>query len=125
MPYSKNCDSYKWNVEKSITADELISRHNIYKQYGTLRVSLNAIEFSTPTEKDNFTAFVYSDSGFRFISKIFTSINCDSNIELTNVFPKVDWTREWTVEEILADYGYTEKEIKEVMDDLANFKGMD
>ena len=41
------------------------------------------------------------------------------------VFPKVDWTRSWTVEEILKDYGYTEGEIKEVMEDLKNFKGMD
>ena len=40
-------------------------------------------------------------------------------------FPKVDWTHPWTVEEILADYGYTEDEIKEVMEDLKNFKGMD
>ena len=39
--------------------------------------------------------------------------------------PKVDWTRSWTVEEILKDYGYTEDEIKEVMEDLKNFKGMD
>ena len=29
------------------------------------------------------------------------------------------------VEEILKDYGYTEDEIKEVMEDLKNFRGMD
>ena len=39
-------------------------------------------------------------------------------------FPKVDWTRSWTVEEILKEYGYTNEEIKEVMEDLKNFKGM-
>ena len=54
-----------------------------------------------------------------------TAVNCDSAIVLGKVFPKVDWTRAWTVEEILADYGYTETEIAEVIADLENFKGME
>ena len=29
--------------------------------------------------------------------------------------PKVDWTKEWTDEEILKDYGYTDEEIKELL----------
>ena len=49
----------------------------------------------------------------------------DTLTEITYWFPKVDWTRSWTVEEILKDYGYTEDEIKTVMTDLDNFKGMD
>ena len=52
-------------------------------------------------------------------------MNIDGTVTYDRVFPKVDWTRSWTVEEILADYGYTEDEIKEVMEDLKNFKGMD
>jgi uncharacterized protein (DUF433 family) len=40
------------------------------------------------------------------------------------LFPKVDWTRTWTVEEILADYNYTEDEIKAIIKDLSKFKGM-
>jgi hypothetical protein len=44
---------------------------------------------------------------------------------LYKVFPKVDWTRSWTVEEILKEYGYTQKEIEEVLNDLVNYKGME
>jgi hypothetical protein len=57
----------------------------------------------------------------------------DSWVSFNYWFPKVDWTRAWTVEEILADYGYTEEEIAEVMADLdslgpdgkAKYKGME
>lgn len=42
---------------------------------------------------------------------------------LKKFLPKVDWARPWTVEEILIEYNYIE-EIKEVMEDLKNFKGM-
>ena len=122
LPYSKKTNSYKWNVEQSVDGKFIIDNtavdfHNT--------VSLEMITFDNKSKRDNFSKFIYSADGFRFISKLFTAINCDSRFELTKVFPKVDWTREWTVEEILADYGYTEKEIKEVMDDLVNFKGMD
>ena len=44
---------------------------------------------------------------------------------LKSAFPKVDWTRSWTVEEILKDYGYTDLEIENIMNDLDNFRGMD
>ena len=40
-------------------------------------------------------------------------------------FPKVDWSRAWTVEEMLKDYDYTEEEIKKVMEDLKNYKGIE
>ena len=52
-------------------------------------------------------------------------MNIDSWAGAEKYMPKVDWTRSWTVEEILKDYGYTEDEIKTVMEDLKNFKGMD
>ena len=68
---------------------------------------------------------MYSTNGFRFFAKVFVAANKDSTIPLSGLLPKVDWTRSWTVEEILADYGYTPDEINEVMDDLKNYKGMD
>ena len=46
-------------------------------------------------------------------------------VDIKKVLPKVDWTRSWTVEEILKDYGYTKLEIKDIMEDLKNFKGQD
>ena len=59
------------------------------------------------------------------MSKIFTAVNADSYVVPSKFTPKVDWTRSWTVEEILAEYNYTEEEIKEVMNDLVNFKYME
>ena len=51
--------------------------------------------------------------------------NKDGGTALGKYLPKVDWTRSWTVEEILKDYGYTDIEIENIMADLDNFKGMD
>ena len=82
------------------------------------------VKFNTEVEKQNAVNFMYSVDGFRFISKLFRALNTDSTLPLERFFPRVDWTRAWTVEEILADYGYTQKEIAEVMADLPNFKGM-
>ena len=52
-------------------------------------------------------------------------MNADSYCHVKRFLPKVDWTRPWTVEEILKEYGYTQKEIEEVINDLTNFKGME
>ena len=92
---------------------------------GTYEISFYGVKFNTTTEFDNFIKLIYSSTGFKFLSKVMTSLNVDSFIALNKFLPKVDWTRSWTVEEILKDYGYTEDEIKEVMEDLKNFKGMD
>ena len=120
LAYSKNTDEYKWNVEKSI---DLLDLANEFKGY--TKANKYHVDFASEIEKNNFVKFMYSANGFRFFSKIFTAVNVDSTKPLSKLLPKVDWTREWTVEEILADYGYTAKEIKEVMDDLVNFKGME
>lgn len=95
------------------------------KEKGEIYFLGNCFVFNTEEEKQNMSKLIYSYNGFRFFSKLFTAMNVDGRTKLNKVFPKVDWTRSWTVEEILADYGYTEDEIKEVMEDLKNFKGMD
>jgi lipoate synthase len=127
LPYSKQVDSYKWNVEKSITLDELIERHNSKraKKAGVVEYGQQTITFNTEVEKTNLSNLMYSTTGFRFFGKLFTAVNVDSRFKLSKLFPKVDWTRAWTVEEILADYGYTAEEIAEVIADLKNFKGME
>ena len=130
MPYSRTNMQYKWNVEKSVDAAYLIAnqgkhRSNKYDKEAINGLTVNSIEFKTPKEKENFSNFVYSEEGFRFISKVFTAVNCDGLVKEGKVFPKVSWERKWTVEELLREYEYTEQEIQEVMDDLKNFKGMD
>lgn len=110
--------TYKWNYLKSLVKEDLhIARKN--------ELTVATCIFNTESEKNNFVKFVYSKDGYKFMCKIFTAINVDSYIPISKYGPKVDWKREWTVEEILADYGYTEEEIKEVMDDLNNFKYME
>ena len=128
LPLGIDNDMYRWNIEKSINNKKLLDNHmpQCYKKMGVTRVTFSAINFNTEIEKDNFVEFIYSRDGFRFISKIFTAVNIDSGTyPLDKVFPKVDWTRSWTVEEILKDYGYTDLEIENIMADLDNFKGMD
>jgi hypothetical protein len=95
------------------------------KEKGEIYFLGNCYVFNTALEKTNLSNFIYSKNGFRFISKIFTAMNVDGRQSIKNVMPKVDWTRAWTVEEILEDYGYTETEIAEVMADLENFKDME
>ena len=126
LPYSKTCETYRYNVLKNITNEEIFEsskalRKGVYDGW----LSITGILNKTKIEKDNQVAFMYSKNGFRFLAKIFTACNVDGTLNFGKVFPKVDWTRSWTVEEILADYGYTEDEIKTVMADLDNFKGMD
>lgn len=116
LPYSRTCTTYNWNVNNVGTMESLPAMTN------NTQLSVSNCIFNTAVEKQNFVKFVYDN--FKFMSKIFTALNCDGTVH-SIAFPKVDWTRSWTVEEILKDYGYTEDEIKAVMADLDNFKGMD
>lgn len=123
----KKSAPYIWNKLKQFTAQEFVNKYNSGRAIrgGYIEVQFYGVTFNSEAECTNFVDFVYSNIGHKFISKIFTSINTDGGIALTNIFPKVDWNHPWTVEEILRDYNYTEEEIIEVMNDLDNFKGMD
>ena len=125
MPYKKDCISYKINFNLLTDHNEFLANSAKSEQALGNAGDFSIIEFATEVEKNNFTAFVYSENGFRFMSKIFTAVNADSYVVPSKFTPKVDWTRSWTVEEILAEYNYTEEEIKEVMNDLVNFKYME
>lgn len=59
--------------------------------------------------------------GFRFLSMQFDAMSSDF-AQYRNVFPKVDWTRSWTVQEILKEYNYTNEEIDLVMEELKKYK---
>lgn len=125
LPYSKSCETYRYNVLKNISNTEIFeSRKALRKGVYDGWLSITGILNKTKAEKDNQVAFIYSENGFKFLSKIFTACNVDGTLNLGKIFPKVDWTRSWTVEEILKEYNYTDEEIKEVMEDLKNFKGM-
>jgi hypothetical protein len=123
LAYSKTTDEYLWNVLESVDNNSLSVTSKSTSTPG--KMNKYVVKFHTAVEKQNAVNFIYSANGFRFISKVFKALNTDSTLPLERFFPKVDWTRSWTVEEILADYGYTQKEIDEVMADLDNFKGME
>ena len=125
LAYKKDIPVYKYNYGL-INNTELFEARKATrngKYDGWLHVA--GITFNTEIEKDNLVKFIYSEDGFRFISKVFTAMNIDGTINAGKVFPKVDWTHSWTVEEILKDYGYTDIEIENIMEDLNNFRGMD
>ena len=72
------------------------------------------IFFNSKNEKDNFTDFWYRNGKNGLMHKLIKGLNKSSGtIELA--IPRVDWTRKWTDEEILKEYGYTEEEIKEIL----------
>ena len=125
LPYSKDCLSYKVNVEHTVSPAVLVASSAKSEQALGNVGDFTLVQFGTESEQANITNFMYSANGFRFLSKVFTAMNVDSYCTTARFLPKVDWTRSWTVEEILADYGYTQKEIDEVMADLDNFKGME
>ena len=112
----KNSATYRWNIE------EIGDMNSLPGSDGQFFVS--NLEFASDIEKKNLVKFVYYGDEAKFVQKIFTALNCDGNVHSIAI-PKVDWTHPWTVEEILTDYGYTEDEIKKVMEDLKKFKGME
>ena len=126
LAYSKSTDEYKWNVLKSITLEDLADEFagKVTFRKGTA-LNKYVITFDTEVENTNIVNFIYSKDGFRLMSKIATAINVDSTVDINKVLPKVDWSKPWTVEEILIDYGYTTEEIAKVMTSLDNFRGME
>ena len=125
LPYTKEAAGYKVNIGRTITHDELIAMSAKSEQANGNVGDFILTQFNTELEQNNITDFLYSRDGSRFFAKVLVAMNADSYCHVKKFLPKVDWTRSWTVEEILKDYGYTEDEIKAVMADLDNFKGMD
>lgn len=121
LPYTMNCLSADYNMNKATkqrVIDESAKSEQALGHVGKFYL----IAFNTEKEKTNFANFMYSDNGFRFFSKLFTALNVDSSLPFSKFMPKVDWTKPQTVESILAEYGYTQDEIDEVMADLPNYK---
>lgn len=77
--------------------------------------------FKTEREKDNFVKWWYSaelagrnpKSGLASI--LLAGLNKPTDCPFDQAIPNVDWSREWTDEEILKDYGYPNEEIKNIL----------
>ena len=126
LPYSKKTNSYMWNVEYSIDSSYIINNCNKKraKEAGKYEVCFYAYTFKTQAEKDNITNYMYSEDGFRFTAMLCEAMNSDGSVNFERLMPKVDWSRPWSVEEILIEYGLTEIEIKEILNDLNKFDYM-
>lgn len=121
LPYAKRSITTRYNFNE-LTKEQVIAESSPSIQKLGKAGDFYLINFNTEKEKQNIINFMYSDNGFRFMSKIFTALNTDSSIPLDKFMPKVDWIKLQTVESILKEYGYTEDEIEEVMADLPNYK---
>ena len=100
--------TYKWNVHKQFIED------NVCWDKTNCRWADSFYEFSTELERDNFTDFWYRGGKNGLMNKLIKGLNKSSgSVELA--IPRVDWSRPWTDEEILKEYGYTEEEIKEIL----------
>lgn len=125
LPYSKDCVQYKWNVEESIDASWVEQKYACKSGGKSGQTSLFVIYLDSATEKQALVNLLYGDVGFKFTQKLWTAINVDSYCMPNKYLPKVKLHTGITWEEILTDYGYTQKEIAEVMADLVNYKGME
>ena len=88
--------------------------------------------FSTEKERDNFTKWFHSaelngkDRLSGLSSILLWCMHKSTACPFNYAIPYVDWNKEWTDEEILKDYGFTDKEIKEVLsipNEYLNIKG--
>ena len=100
------------NINKSVEPKDI--------SFGTqgdkgFRAQYGFISFNSDIEKNNFTEFYYRNGKNGLMHKLIKGLNKSSgSIELA--IPRVDWSHPWTDEEILKEYGYTEEEIKEILE---------
>ena len=80
---------YKYEINNNlISYSEAVDKYGMHDKYGR-EFAADAIELNSVNEKLNIAAFIYSKDGFRFISKIATSINCDLTVNINKYLPKV------------------------------------
>lgn len=103
-----------WN-KQTRTSKEVLPL--IIKEYADrgLMVRGQFIFFKTMQEKNNFTEFWYEGGKDNLMNKLIKGLNKDSS-PVNLAIPRVDWSHPWTDEEILKEYGYTEEEIKEILE---------
>ena len=124
LAYSKDTAPYSIN-NNILTYAQAAKAYGLKNDKSKRLFDAGFVHFKSLVEKQNIVSFMYSVLGFKFIAKVLSATNTDSWLDIDKFMPKVDWTRTWTVEEILKEYGYTETEIVDVMADLENFKDME
>ena len=114
---SRDCsEEYIWNVCKP---DCAVDRCFVKVSSGNINQIFTI--FASEREKDNFVNWWYSaerngknpKSGLASI--LLAGLNKPTDCPFDQAIPNVDWTRSWTDEEILKDYGYSDSEIREIL----------
>ena len=116
LPYSDNSMTNLYNKNR-IDKQYVIDRGAKSEQARGFVGDFILIIFNTEQEKENITAFIYSKEGFEFMSKLFRALCRDGITSCKKFMPKVDWSRPWTPEQVLREYGYSEDEIRAALDD--------
>lgn len=108
----RRINSFKQTIQETI--DNQISKGRKGSLW-LVQFAFNSIE-----ERTNAYNFIFSSRGSRFCNMLVTSMCRDNYHDRDHRiwFPKVDWSRAWTVEEILENYNYTPDEIINVLNEI-------
>lgn len=123
-PYANSrCRYYVWNFLKP---DMRVQ--DCFEPVGLAgNISQTITHFQSELEKNNFLKWWHSaELGGRYCKSglsniLLRALNKPTSCPFDFIIPRIDWTREWTDEEILKDYGYSNEEIEEILhynDDL-------
>lgn len=100
---TKNCLDYTWNIENICDYSKFPKSTGAQAIFST---------FKTNAERENIISWWYQS---KIASDLVCGLNRQSLSESYAFLPKVDWTRPWTDEQILKDYGYSDEEITEIL----------
>ena len=106
--------TYNWNNRLKSEQELMPYILRTYEDRGQM-VCGQFIFFSTEEEKKNFTDFWYRNGISGLMHKLIKGMHKSSGT-IDTAIPRVDWSHPWTDEEILKEYGYTEEEIKEILE---------
>lgn len=106
---TRDCFDYIYNC-----SNEDITEHESIKENKNGGVMIPWSIFKTALEKQNISNFWYNS---KIMSEIAKGFNKQSLSNTSVLLPKVDWSRPWTDEQILEDYGYTKEEIDEILNE--------
>ena len=106
----------QWNVDKQFSV-----RYSNEGPGGYFIGSSQGCKFNSELEKDNFTEFWYSNNGNNLMNKLLLGLRAQTH-DVSGAIPQVDWSRPWTDEEILEEYGYSTSQINYILSDEFLYK---
>lgn len=112
LPVKSTSLSYRWNVLKALSFEDLRDEIKVHDYNCNLPHFF--IIFKTAEERNNFIKWAYGSTRNLFY-KLVKGLNTNGGSPYPAI-PRVDWSRPWTDEQILRDYGYKPSEIKKILE---------